>query len=489
MFQSVLRKKTDELEQENDNLTQEVKYLSEKLVSTPLTRVEIPEIPPGSPPNIIYEHKIRILETEARELRKKMVDKEKENESLRTEVDVHRRKATKVMVRSRSLESEGQVDLKRQLQLVEQEASILRQKLISLESENEKLGGENKRLQLRVSRKPPAGPTEKLQLENLEFKQKLEVMEKKCETLQKELQASISSPNIASLSQDSNKTSNKSSKAGGALSSNESDLIDALKKQLKSKEDEVLELQSKAARIETENSKVNREFKKLKEAFSFKRKGRRPIKDSATRIELKNMVTEMDEEIVTLENMCKARETLNNFTEAELIETKRKLDLILIEQRTAEGASSKSETKEQPSERKLDSNKEKAADLGHLQGLEAEKKEMNIRLTDLETELTKEKSRADDVSEKLTLVNHLKEELAESNKNLMLEKERIEDQLETHKEKLRELESEMKEVRNKYEDAENEVTNLRKECNQLKTKVRFAPGVRASIQFASLSHI
>lgn len=115
--------------------------MQEKLISQPMTKVpELPEIPPDSPPNVIYEHKIRILESEARELRKKMVDREKENESLRTELDLHRRKASsKVMTRSRSLESPEQVDLKKQLALVEQEATILRQKIINMEQENEKL--------------------------------------------------------------------------------------------------------------------------------------------------------------------------------------------------------------------------------------------------------------------------------------------------------------------------------------------------------------
>lgn len=40
------------------------------------------------------------------------------------------------------------MDLKRQLQLVEQEASILRTKTMTLENENEKLSAENRKMQL-----------------------------------------------------------------------------------------------------------------------------------------------------------------------------------------------------------------------------------------------------------------------------------------------------------------------------------------------------
>lgn len=52
---------------------------------------------------------------------------------------------------SRSLDSSSEqqnVDLKRQLQVIEQEASVLRAKTQSLEADNEKLQAENKKLQV-----------------------------------------------------------------------------------------------------------------------------------------------------------------------------------------------------------------------------------------------------------------------------------------------------------------------------------------------------
>jgi hypothetical protein len=51
----------------------------------------------------------------------------------------------------RSLDSTSEqqnVDLKRQLQVIEQEASVLRSKTQSLEVDNEKLQAENKKLQV-----------------------------------------------------------------------------------------------------------------------------------------------------------------------------------------------------------------------------------------------------------------------------------------------------------------------------------------------------
>lgn len=243
----VLRRKTDELEQENENFQQEIKYLQDKLVSQPLTKVEIPEIPAGSPPNVIYDHKIRILENEARDLRKKLVDREKENESLRTEVDLHRRRASKVLNRSRSLDSEGQtLDMKKQLQLFEQEANILRQKLISLESDNEKLSNENKRLQLRISKKPPPGPVDELHLENMELKDKIRDLERKCDALKTDLM---------------NAKLNESTET-------ETDFISNLKKQLRAKETDLNNQSAKVAQMDIELARMNREYKKLKDSLA-----------------------------------------------------------------------------------------------------------------------------------------------------------------------------------------------------------------------------
>lgn len=243
----VLRRKTDELEQENENFVQEIKYLQEKLVSQPLTKVEMPDIPPGSPPNVIYDHKIRIIEAEARELRKKLVDKEKENESLRTEIELHRRRAAKVLNRSRSLDGEGQsLDVKKQLQLFEQEANILRQKMVTLENDNDKLINENKRLQLRISKKPPPGPVDQLQMENMELKDKIKDLDRKCESLKTDLM---------------NSKMNETTET-------ETDFISNLKKQLRNKEEDMNKLTSKLTQMDIEFNRITRDYKKLKESLN-----------------------------------------------------------------------------------------------------------------------------------------------------------------------------------------------------------------------------
>ena len=67
----------------------------------------------------------------------------------------------------------------RQLQLVEQEAAILRAKTHDLEAENEKVTSDNRRMALRLTRKGPPSDADKLHMEKLEREDKVKSLEKK----------------------------------------------------------------------------------------------------------------------------------------------------------------------------------------------------------------------------------------------------------------------------------------------------------------------
>ncbi|CAG2167381.1 unnamed protein product [Oppiella nova] len=473
----VLRRKADELEQENDNFQQEIKYLQDKLISQPLTKVEIPEIPVGSPPNVIYDHKIRILETEARDLRKKLVDREKEYESLRTEIEVHRRKASKVIIRSRSLDSEQQVDLKRQLQLVEQEASILRQKLISIENENDKLVNDNKRFQLRLSRKPPPGPADQLQVENIELKAKIKELERKCENIKSDLMASKSQPNLNSF----------------LMSDTENDLINTLKKQVKAKETEINALNTRLTQSDVESMRLNREYKKLKETVSARRRPTRVVRETATRMELKEIIKDLEEDVNDLHNTIKGKDIiLENITE-ELSETKREFEQMRDELKSnGLSVNSNGNNSSQVNERlkkelenekkklktlqtKVDSfTKEKGIDMSALDNLEvlqAEKKELAIQLADIQEELICERNKTEDLNQKLKAMTAMKEELTKSSQLNLKQKEKFEDESEITKEKLRKSENNLKDITNKYENISKELNEFKKSSQQMKIEL------------------
>ncbi|XP_054157646.1 kinesin-related protein 4-like [Oppia nitens] len=468
----VLRRKTDELEQENDNFQQEIKYLQDKLVSQPLVKIEMPELPPGSPPNVIYEHKFRILEAEARDLRKKLVDREKEYESLRTEIEVHRRKASKVIIRSRSLDSEQQVDLKRQLQLVEQEASILRQKLMSLENENDKLINDNKRYQLRLSRKPPPGPADQLQVENIELKDKIKDLERRCENIKSDLMASKSQPNLNFL-----------------MSDTESDLINTLKKQLKIKETDITELNARLSQSDVECNRLNREYKKLKETVSAKRHPTRVVRETATRGELKEIIKEMEEDINDLHNTVKGKDLILENLNEELSEVKRDPDnhyngsggvtqngsgVLQVNEKLRkelENERKKSHTLQM----KMDSfSKEKGFDLSALDNLDvlqAEKKQLAIKLDDIQEELTREKTKSEDLSQKVIALNKLQEELTKKFKTIEMQNEKFEDECDSTRDQLKKSDNNLKEMTNKCDLITKELSDLKKVSQQLKIEL------------------
>ncbi|KAH9419233.1 Protein soga3, partial [Dermatophagoides pteronyssinus] len=462
----VLRRKTDELEQENENFQQEIKYLQDKLVSQPITKVEIPEIPAGSPPNVIYDHKIKILETEARELRKKLVDKEKENESLRTEVELHRRRASKVINRSRSLDSEGQsLDMKKQLQLFEQEANILRQKLIALENDNEKLLNENKRLQLRISKKPPPGPVDQLQIENIELKDKIRELERKCDSL---------------------KTDLMNTKLNTETTETETDFIANLKKQLRQKENDLANQQSKLAQMDIEMAKINREYKKLKDSLNPRRRVNRVIRETATRLELKEIIKEMEEETEHLQTNIRGKDAVIENLAEEVSELKRSIQELGQQQKSnnigANNINNKYgiENSDQHETNKADDLKKRLEEEQHrsksLQEkldklvqtptkknddkLQKECKDYLQKINDLKADVQRYKTNADDLNNKLS-------EFIQNNKQLNNDNGKLQQQLKQSDEKINELTKKLKTSEKFEKELNNKLDEMKKELERV----------------------
>lgn len=456
---SVLRKKSDELQQENENLQHEVKYLQEKLVSQPMTKIEMPQIPPGSPSNVIYEHKIRILESEARELRRKLVNREKENESLRTELDVHRRKASKVMVRSRSLEGESTVDLKRQLQLVEQEANILRQKIMSLEAENEKITSENRRLQLRVCRRPPPGPQEELQIENMELKERISRLER----------------------QDSH-SSGPSSDLALLISSSEKDIINSLKKQIKEMEEDKVQLNRKVTELDLELSKVSMDNRKLRECLNYKKTPMRVVKESATRLELREIVHQMEEEISKLQATLNAKDIHNESLKEELGESKKSLELAQIELRSRQTNEqmiqelNKAEEKcsELESQLEMLSKAKGGSDLTKkLHSIEKERANLLTKIANVESEAISDRSMVRDLQEKVNSLSRENNSLIDQVKSMENQRNNLSKEVNDLQNKIRTSEVIMERVKKELDDKTAQLESLQAEKKMIRKQVCF----------------
>ena len=124
---------------------QELKEAKDKITAI----MEEPETSGPGRPRSYYEQKIKLLEAETNDLRKKLVDKERQLERISSEMDIAKRKGG-TLNRSKSLDDYQLVDLRRQLQMAEQEIVLLRQKVTALESDNDKLSADYKRLQFKV---------------------------------------------------------------------------------------------------------------------------------------------------------------------------------------------------------------------------------------------------------------------------------------------------------------------------------------------------
>uniref|UniRef100_A0A182NAM2 hydroxymethylglutaryl-CoA lyase n=1 Tax=Anopheles dirus TaxID=7168 RepID=A0A182NAM2_9DIPT len=184
---AVLRRKMEELEHENKHAREQIKDLQESVASKTkeLGRRVSSTLGSGktSVKDPLEEKKITVMEDEISELRKKLIEKDREFERLQAEMALAKSKGGKSLAKSKSLDAlteQQALDLKRQLQVIEQEATVLRAKTQSLEQDNEKHQAEIKKLQ--AARKPtstsPAADTKKLtdSIEQLEKdKQELEV--------------------------------------------------------------------------------------------------------------------------------------------------------------------------------------------------------------------------------------------------------------------------------------------------------------------------
>lgn len=495
---SVLRRKVEEKEQQIEGLEKEVKYLQDKLVSQPFTKIDLPAPPKNEADvDVYHRQKAKLLEYEARELRQKLIEKERENERLQTEVEVHRRKASKVIVRSRSLDSELQVDLKRQLQLVEQEAGLLRQKAQDLEADNDRLTAENKRCQLRLSRKPPPGPQELLQLDNMELKERLSDSERKLKVLKEELEkvAAGAAPSAVVIQEYAPKREKPSD--------TENELIAGLKRKVRAKEEETSALQTKIVQLEVENSRLSREFKKLKEAVNYKRKTARVVRETATRGELKDIIRDLEDEISELQVSLRSREVTQEGMLEEVESAKKALEeeKLKVKQRESKMASEleclrkkKDQLQEElQKERKMAEALKKqletmmkssaggqppggaAADvIEKIASLQIIEEKAAKREQELEQKLTQEHNKNKELEERMGVMSKLNESLAASVKLLESKGKELEEELQQRKKALQSAETQAKLLKGKLESTESGYNQLKKECTQLRSELQVA---------------
>ena len=200
---AIARRKVAELDHMNDSLQEEVKYLEKRLEEK---EQELTKVPEPTTPNAYYEDKMRELTEQTDDLKWKLIEKEREIERLSALVQSINTKQGRSLKKSRSLDSDSQaVDLNRQLTNTQQEASVLRDKMIHMEAENERLIKENRKLQFQTSRQVPSIKADDAAIENVELKE----MVRRLESENKEMNVKMKSmsENLRKVSRDSLKLS------------------------------------------------------------------------------------------------------------------------------------------------------------------------------------------------------------------------------------------------------------------------------------------
>lgn len=87
---SVLRKKVEELEAENERLKSNAKELQDKLLTKSPQKKSIISNDRGS---TLHDKKLKVLEDEANELRKKLIEKERDCERLHAELSLTQKRS------------------------------------------------------------------------------------------------------------------------------------------------------------------------------------------------------------------------------------------------------------------------------------------------------------------------------------------------------------------------------------------------------------
>ena len=287
------------MEGENDRLSKEVSDLQEQMKSK--ATASIPEKKAAS------NKTSKSSEQEINKLKNELMEKNKEIQHLNEALNQAEKNKSKVVIqRSRSLEGESALDLKvhsififkikkflkriifssslikRQLQLVEQEATILRTKTLELETENEKMTAENRRLQLRVSRKPPATDSEKLLLDKIDLEERIKALEKKLTEVAPKLQLEAEkSPRLGRSTDRSGRLSPNMPTSECSVLKREKEILE---RDLKSKEEQLHTLTLRVQQMEKENENLHHRIEM--KANAVKRVPKKPS-ETMTKLQLK----------------------------------------------------------------------------------------------------------------------------------------------------------------------------------------------------------
>ncbi|XP_061708674.1 restin homolog isoform X3 [Cydia pomonella] len=513
---AVLRRKVEELEQDRDSLKKQVKELTDKVAAAATKTSNNTNSSFGlrrnaSKGNNLAEEKVKVLEDEIAELRKKLIEKERDCERLHAEISLMQKKPKASLMKSKSLDGSNDqqtVDLKRQLQVIEQEATVLRSKTQSLEADNEKLQAENKKLQLFKNTR------------SLRSEKSSEQAVAKVSKLENELKEALTKIKELENNKDADDKTEKKVRFGGEITKKDSDA-------LKAKQEELDKLKLNISKLEKENAKLQASLKALKEDAikTFKPRTPKKLTDLTTKLQMKKMVEELENEIgelyVVMKNAGLSESTINAKTQLEkdIEEAKSRLnknesDFTNEKNRLqTEIASMKDLNKKLEAEKSSLTEKCKTIEqtknktTSELKTLKEDKKELEAKINKLTDDLKNSSTQQIAMADCRKKIEDLKKEMDSKDKEIDKLKKQVENisKLEQDKEKLlkevgdktkkiNEYEKKLKETEEKYKRAEKmlasrkeRVSKLEKELSEEKeqTEALASSQRRLSVEFTS----
>lgn len=466
------------MEQEKDSLKKQVKELTDKIANQPKNNSTVTlRRATNAKSNNLAEEKVKVLEDEIAELRKKLIEKERDCERLHAELSLSK-KPKASLIKSKSLDGDQQnVDLKRQLQVIEQEANVLRAKTQSLEADNEKLQLENKKLQLLKNTK------------TLKSDKSVEQNAAKITQLENELKEAL-----AKLKESENNKDDKTEKKvrfGGEINSKKD--ADALK----AKQEELDKLKLNFTKLEKEKAQLQVSLRVLKEEAlkSFRPRVPKKPTDLTTKLQMKRMVEDLESEIgemyVIMKNAGLSGTEINTRAQMEkdIEEIRSKLskndseftnekNRLQTEIAKLKDLNAKLESDKTEINGKLKTlEKDNSSIAGQIKTLQEEKKGLEAQVSKLNSELKNATSLQTTMSDCMKKIEELKNEIDVKDKEIDKLKKQVENvnKLEQDKQKLlKEVGDKTKKITDlekKFKEAEDKCKRVEKQLTLRKDKV------------------
>lgn len=455
----MLRRRIEELDKDNNQFKQAVKLLEEKLDAKTKEAAVKPKIgraktsEKDTTKDSLNEKKIQVMEDEINELRKKVIEKDRELERVEAEMSLNK-KPKNMLQKAKSLDlnvtEQQNLDFKRQLQTVEQEASIMRAKTQKMEGENEKLSAEVKKLQLQVARAKATSKEKGINdLGTDKNKEIVEVLQKERDELAAKLKKILEDPVEKLPSRTPKKYSDTLTKV-------------QTKKMIEELEGEVLEIRAIALRagadkvqsLEAAKQKLESELKEVERRYE------------TTQKELKLVKSKTEEETGSsgkVKDQLKAEKDKVSKLEKDL--EKEKKDRQKLEAKASDLDSELQSMKKSADRTKTDLEKEiYNLKSRALQSELPSKKtqELKEHNKELEDQLSKEKKKYTDVIKKYDLIE---QERAMEKVRLISDKETIDRELKSTKNKLIDVQNHESALKREIEDLNRRVTELQKSSN------------------------